>query len=289
MLVRWCSNGWFFFFVVFCPKENEALLKQHCSLISITSKKLTLQKNAAKQDTSERLCPFPWAEHAYLHTIRFFCCHLNTAGDCGQPALESLSGAMLSVNILRMFPLLTHCWGSPFTPKPFTCCNLSATLKWSRTASLCCKCRMSTKGIRGLDPVSRISLCQPSYTNTQSCTCTGRCRNLIGNRGLFICLLIVSFFPYLLTSFPSPQAVLHVLLSCHQHPCSGQVRGCVVYKRPEEFVSQEAQKCIKRTFTQGQHCKKNLKQNVNAYLWWNPGQVLIVSTTLSYIPAVPYV
>lgn len=90
------------FFVVFYQKGTESPLKQHCSFISIIWERLTLHKNAAKQDAvrSERSRPFPQAEHAHLRTNIFLRCHLNTTGERGHPTLESLSCEMLSVNTL---------------------------------------------------------------------------------------------------------------------------------------------------------------------------------------------
>lgn len=139
----------------------------------------------------------------------------------------------------------------------FTCCNLSATLK---SASLCCECSMSSGGIRGLDPVARMSLCQQSYTNTQSCTCTGHVQECDRKQRIIHMFADRLLFSYLLTSILSSPACctpISPLLS----PASmyGQVRGCLVYKRPGEFASEEAQKCTERTFAErvhSQQCKK---------------------------------
>lgn len=91
------------------------------------------------------------------------------------------------------------------------------------------------------------AFCQQSYTNTQSCTCTDHVQERDRKQRIIHMFADCLLFSYLLTSIlssPACSTPISTLLS--PASMSSQVRGCLVYKRPGEFASQEAQKCIKR-------------------------------------------
>lgn len=92
-----------------------------------------------------------------------------------------------------------------------------------------------------------MSLCHPTQTQ-KAAHVQAMCRNVIGNRGVFVFFADRLLFSYLLTSILfSPACCTPISPLLLPASMSSQVRGYLVYKRPGEFASQEAHKCIKRT------------------------------------------
>lgn len=155
-----------------------------------------------------------------------------TTGQRGQTTRQSLASESHSVNILWIFPHHPSARGSPIcTDRLFTCCNLSATLKRCMTASLHCECHRRSEGILGTRFCSKN---EAMLTVLHKHIKLHMCRNVIRTRGLFICLLIISFsLPFWCPSFPLllPKLPFSSLLS--PTSMSRQVRGCLVYKTPE--------------------------------------------------------